>query len=276
MKANLYRLDLYGGIMRVVSLCSSSKANCTYIEDNGKGILVDVGCSFKALKSGLESAGRSLSDVSAVVITHEHSDHIGGLLQLTKHTDIPVYASEGTLSGIITKGKADPNAILRNISELENAPTDIRITAFPTPHDTPESNGYTFTSRGKKIAVCTDLGHVTEEVRSAVLGSRFVLLESNYDLQMLIRNLTYPPELKARIRSDRGHLSNGDSASFARELIASGTVSLLLGHLSEKNNTPEIAYNNMISALRSCGAEVNRDYLLGVAAVFGNGKGISV
>ncbi|MDE7233876.1 MAG: hypothetical protein K2N29_02335 [Ruminiclostridium sp.] len=120
------------------------------------------------------------------------------------------------------------------------------------------------------------MGHITQEVRELLLGCRFVLLESNYDPELLTRNLNYPPALKARIRSSRGHLSNGDSGAFARELIRSGTVSLLLGHLSPQNNTPEIAYQNMIRALSDIGAAVNRDYLLDIAAVQGTGKVIAV
>lgn len=261
--------------MRVASLCSSSKANCTYIEQNGEGVLVDVGCSFRALREGLKRIDRDLSSVRAVFITHEHSDHIAGLFQLTKNTEIPVFASEGTCERILSEKKALPDR-LYTIGELGKAPISFLPEAFHTPHDSAESVGYRFTAGETKIAVCTDLGHITREVRESLLGCRFVLLESNYDPELLTRNLNYPPALKARIRSDRGHLSNGDSGAFARELIRSGTVSLLLGHLSPQNNTPEIAYQNMIRALSDVGAAVNRDYLLDIAAVQGTGKVIAV
>lgn len=261
--------------MRVASLCSSSKANCTYIEHNSEGVLVDVGCSFRALRDGLKRIGREIDNVHAVFITHEHSDHIAGLFQLTKNTEIPVYASEGTRNRLLSEKKALPDRIC-SVSELKNAPISFLTEAFRTPHDSAESVGYRFTAGETKIAVCTDLGHITREVREALLGCRFVLLESNYDPALLTRNLNYPPVLKARIRSDRGHLSNGDSGAFARELIRSGTVSLLLGHLSPQNNTPEIAYESMIRALSDVGAAVNRDYLLDIAAIQGTGKVIAV
>lgn len=262
--------------MRIVSLCSSSKANCTYIEQGGDGILVDVGCSFKALRDGLSKIDRDISKIKAVVITHEHSDHIAGLFQLTKNTDIPVYASEGTMDRLISGEKVSRPANLHLTSELENAPVSFSIRAFRTPHDSAESVGYTFTAGETKAAVCTDLGHITSEVRENLLGCRFVLLESNYDPQMLIRNLKYPPATKERIRSKLGHLSNGESGAFARELLRSGTTSLLLGHLSQQNNTPEIAYQCMINSLAEIGAQVNRDFLLEIAAVQGNGKVLAV
>lgn len=262
--------------MRIVSLCSSSKANCTYIEHNGEGILVDVGCSFKALRDGLNKIDRSIENVKAIFITHEHSDHIAGLMQITKNTEIPVFASEGTLHRLVTEKKVFTDKNLYVADEIEKAPVSFTPDAFHTPHDSAESMGYTFAADGVKIAVCTDVGHITPEVRENLLGCRFVLLESNYDLEMLTRNIKYPPQLKARIRSDRGHLSNSDSGAFARDLIKSGTTSILLGHLSQENNTPEIAYNNMINALSYIGAEVNRDFLLDVAAVQGTGKIIVV
>lgn len=262
--------------MRIVSLCSSSKANCTYIEHNGEGVLVDVGCSYKMLRDGLKKIDRTIEDVKAVFITHEHSDHIAGLMQVTKNTEIPVYASEGTLHRIVNEKKVFTANNLHNTDEISAAPVNFVPYAFHTPHDSAESMGYTFEAGGTKIAVCTDVGHITPEVRENLLGCRFVLLESNYDPELLIRNIKYSPQLKARIRSDRGHLSNPDSGVFARELIKSGTTSILLGHLSQENNTPEIAYNNMINSLSYIGASVNRDFMLDVAAVQGTGKIIVV
>ncbi len=262
--------------MRIVSLCSSSKANCTYIEHNGEGILVDVGCSFKALRDGLKLIDRSINDVRAIFITHEHSDHIAGLMQVTKNTDIPIFGSEGTLGRMISENKIFTDKNLHTIDDIGSAPVSFTPTAFHTPHDSAESLGYTFNADGIKIAVCTDIGHITAEVRENLMGCRFVLLESNYDMNMLTRNIKYPPQLKQRIRSDRGHLSNSDSGVFARELIKSGTTSILLGHLSQENNTPEIAYSNMINSLASVGAQVDRDFLLDVAAVQGTGKMIIV
>ncbi len=262
--------------MKITSLCSSSKANCTYIEQGGEGILVDIGCSFRALKEGLLRIDRTVENIKAVFITHEHSDHIAGLMQLTKQLDIPVYASEGTLMRIIDEKKVFSDKNLHNVSEIAGAPLNFAVNAFHTPHDSAESMGYTIDTGSAKAAICTDIGHITEEVRKNLLGCRFVLLESNYDPLMLTRNIKYPPVLKERIRSDRGHLSNPDSGVFARELVKNGTVSILLGHLSQENNTPDTAFNSMINSLLAAGAQLNRDYLLDVAAVTGNGRTIIV
>ncbi len=262
--------------MRIVSVCSSSKANCTYIESGGKGFLVDIGCSFKMLCDGLKLAGREISDINAVFITHEHSDHIKGLPMLTKKLNVPVYASEGTMHMILEKNAVSAGTRLLHTDELAGAPVNVTVRSFHTPHDSAESVCYTFTDSENKIAVCTDLGHITQEVRENLIGSRFVLLESNYDPEMMTRNLQYPAELKRRIRSDRGHLSNGDCAAFARELVSTGTVSLLLGHLSQNNNTPELALNTVGNALLAAGAVNGRDYMLDAAAVVGSGKAIAV
>lgn len=258
--------------MRLSSICSSSGANCTYIESGGKGFLIDIGCSYKALCDGLKLIDRCVSDISAVFITHEHSDHIAGLPMLTKKLNVPVYASEGTMDMIISKGKAAPGSDLRTISELEDAPVNVKVTAFHTPHDSAESTDYTFYDGENKIAVCTDLGCVTSEVRQNLLGSRFVLLEANYDPEMLTRNIEYPYQLKKRISSERGHLSNGDCGAFARELVKNGTVSILLGHLSRNNNTPELALKTVNAALQQSGAVAGRDYVIDAAPVIGIGK----
>ncbi len=262
--------------MKITSLCSSSKANCTYIEHNGEGIIVDIGCSFKALKEGLLKIDRTVENIKAVFITHEHSDHISGLMQLTKNLDIPVYASEGTLMRITDENKVFTHKNLHTTDEISGAPVSFTVNAFHTSHDSAESTGYTVNTGSVKAAICTDTGQVTEEIRTNLLGCRFVLLESNYDPIMLTRNIKYPPVLKERIRSERGHLSNGQSGVFARELIKSGTVSLLLGHLSQENNTPDIAYKSMVDNLLSVGAQINRDYLLNIAEVTGSGRTIVV
>lgn len=261
---------------RVIPLCSSSKANSAYFGTEKEGILVDVGCSFGALKKSLAMFSIDLSAVKAVCITHEHSDHVAGLFQLTKNTDIPVYASRGTIENIIKDVRVFCTDNLHDISELENAPVNMRISSFRTPHDTPESVGYSMEIDGDKVSYCTDLGEITEEVRGAVTGSRLVYLESNYDEGMLRCNACYPPYLKKRISSDHGHLSNPDSAEFARQLIKSGTTHFVLAHLSRENNTPAIARKNLVDTLLKDGMRENVDYSFMVAPVSAEGEYISL
>ncbi len=257
---------------RIVPLCSSSKGNSVFIGDTSEGVLVDVGCSFKALRERLSLCGIPFEAIKAVVITHEHSDHIKGLLQLTKQTDLPIYASGGTIRYLTDNGCIDPSARLYDCDELNNAPTDIRIEYFHTPHDAAESVGYTFTAGEHKIACCTDLGYVTDEVRGRLIGCSAVYIEANYDKKLLDGNVKYPPFLKARIASNKGHLANADCSDFCAELIAAGATRLVLGHLSQENNTPQTAYSAVSDRLSKEGMRCGADYTLDIAPVVSVGK----
>ena len=261
---------------RLAPICSSSKGNSVFIGDSRSGVLVDAGCSFKALKNGLELAGIPFDAVKLIVITHEHVDHVKALLQITKHTRLPIYASEGTLARLLSDNLVQSDANLYSVNELENAPTDIEINFFHTPHDSAESVGYTFSWGEHKAAVCTDLGYVTEEVRQNLLGCDTVYIEANYEPSMLKANTCYPPYLKARIASDSGHLSNNDSAEFCAELIDNGARRLILGHLSQENNTPTTAYRAVSNKLALYHMVCGVDYTLDVAPVVTDGKYIVI
>ena len=153
---------------------------------------------------------------------------------------------------------------------------DFEVKAFHTPHDTPESVGFTVNYGGKRIAVCTDLGKITAEVEESLLGCEAVLLESNYDPAMLAKNLNYPADLKSRIAGEKGHLSNNAAADFSAKLLESGTTKLILGHLSRENNTPATAEKCFTDYLSTKGARRGRDYILEVAPVMTQGRYIAV
>lgn len=262
---------------RIVPVCSSSTTgNSVYFGNSEQGLLIDMGCSFKGLKTGLERNGLSLDCIKAVCVTHEHSDHIKGLKMLTKHTNIPIFATEGTLNAMLNQQAVASTANLYGIEELGSAPIDMGIKAFHTPHDSAESCGYTMEFEGKRLALCTDLGNVTDEVRENLLGCDFVYLEANYDEEMLRLNPNYPYYLKKRISSGFGHLSNSKSAQFIRELIGQGTRHFALGHLSLNNNTPETAKCTIIKLMELSGITENRDYILDVAEPVNSGKYIVV
>lgn len=261
---------------RIYPICSSSKGNSTYIGSSESGILVDCGCSYKALRESLALNNMSIENVQAVFITHEHIDHIKALQQLTKHTKIPVFASTKTLDFLVQNNCVCSTANLCDANENEWSCDEFTVTSFHTPHDSVESVGYTITYSDKKLAVCTDLGNVTEEVERNLLGCDALLLESNYDYGMLQANPRYPYYLKKRIASDHGHLSNTDSAHFIERLIKSGTTRVILGHLSQENNTPQTAFENAVNHLKTCGIVEERDYLLNVAPVMTSGKYITV
>lgn len=253
---------------RIYPLFSSSKGNSTYIGNKNRGILIDDGISFSRLKKAFDVNDIPLEAVKAVFITHEHSDHIKGLSILTKKLRVPVYAQAYTLE--ILGDRINSEGF--EIKDHEDI-CDMRISCFPTPHDTKESCGYRIEFEdGEKCAVCTDLGYVPQNVLNNLLGLDAVLIESNYDVEML-RNGPYEYYLKTRIFSKNGHLSNDDCGELVKRLVESGTEKIILGHLSQENNTPELADRTVERHL--AGFRRNSDYMLSVAPVETNGGFIS-
>ncbi|MBR1527932.1 MAG: MBL fold metallo-hydrolase [Oscillospiraceae bacterium] len=253
-------------------LFSSSSGNASYIGSKSEGILIDAGASCKKILNALSCNEIQNSAVKGIFITHTHSDHIKGLKVLSKHLKAPVYASQTTLEVLEHGGHLLP--------DVPAIPIDIRaadcggceITAFPTMHDAPGSMGFHIhTADDRHCAVCTDLGIVTPEVKSALKGCDMILLEANYDPSLLWNGI-YPIELKRRITSQYGHLSNQDSAQFADFLIRNGTTRLLLGHLSPHNNTPNLAAQTVVQNLRDF--KQNMDYLLGIAPAESSGGAV--
>lgn len=250
---------------RIYPLFSSSKGNSEFIGTEKGGILIDCGVSFKRLCEALERNSLPLSAVRAVFITHEHSDHVAGLSMLTKKTSLPVYGQKRTLQKLCDTGKISSGSPVIDISGISISCADMEIECFNTPHDAIQSCGYRIhTSDDKYCAVCTDLGHVTPEVDKALEGCRLVLLEANYDENML-RTGGYPLYLKERILSPLGHLSNDMCAETADSLIRRGTTHILLGHLSQDNNRPDIADRTVEAGMS--GLVRGKDYLMGVAPV---------
>lgn len=256
---------------RIYPLFSSSKGNATFIGTSDAGILIDAGVSFKQLVEGMNRSGLDISAVKALFVTHEHSDHIKGISVLTKRTGIPVFAQKLTLERLISDG------CINSRCEEISAPTAVcgmEISPFDTPHDTPQSCGYRVTTaEGRQIAVCTDLGHVTPLVEESLQGCDIVLLEANYDERMLGEG-NYPYYLKRRIASENGHLSNSASACQVEKLLLGGTTRIILGHLSQENNTRSIAESTIIDKLSRFSR--NKDYILEIAPVQTMGAYVAV
>ncbi len=233
--------------MRVHVFASGSSGNCLLLEDRETLLLIDAGISRRRVAAALKTLGFELDQICGVLITHEHSDHISGLLNLVKDRELPVYAPHtvasrllGALPGLQDHLRVIPVGERFRIGQVE-------VAAFHTSHDTDESVGYRIEGRGV-YAHATDTGCVTEEMRRWLPGADAVLLESNHDEEML-RYGSYPFYLKKRILSARGHLSNADCAAFARLLAESGTRQIILGHLSRENNTPQKAMEETAKAL---------------------------
>lgn len=227
------------------TLFSGSKGNCTLVKYKTTAILVDAGRSTKYIKSALSSIGLSPEDISAIFLTHSHSDHISALKVWTSHYHTPVHASAPVCSDVKDKCSG---LLVSHPVVFEEQIGDIAIKSFPTDHDVFGSVGYRFEMCGTSIGVATDLGHITDSVRFGLCGCVAAVIESNHDVQMLL-NGPYPPELKQRILSRFGHLSNESGAEFAKFLADNGAQKLMLAHLSEINNTPELARRASVSAL---------------------------
>lgn len=251
---------------RFCTLCSSSSGNCTYVGTAECGVLIDCGMSNKRLLQALDEVGLSPDSIKALFITHEHDDHIAGIRVFASKRNIPVYATGGTLSGMLGKGVIDGSFQCEKMPEEGVRIEDMYITKFSTFHDSKESCGYKIELPDRTVGICTDTGKISGEILRELEDCDLVLIESNYD-ETLLDFGSYTLALKARIRSELGHLSNPDCANAVRELYESGVRRFVLGHLSRENNTPDRAFSCTNSILKRTGAERNRDYMLEVAPV---------
>ena len=233
--------------MRIVTFASGSTGNCCLVSDGGVNVLIDAGISARRIVQGLGVLGLAPQDVCGVLITHEHSDHISGLPVLVKRTGMRIFAPS-ELGEVLKRVKPELSESIDYIPPDGGLCVgDVRITAFPTPHDASASFGYRI--EGSEVfAFATDTGHISDELLEGLQGADTVVIEANHDKAML-KNGPYPPFLKQRVLSKHGHLSNDDCAKLACLLADSGTRQIILGHLSQQNNTPEAAETAVSEAL---------------------------
>lgn len=240
--------------MRIVTIASGSSGNCTLVSENDTHVLIDAGISMRRIKTNLAELGLSPESLAGILVTHDHSDHISGLPMLEKYFPVPVYAPKA-VAQLLRDSIPGMAGRLHEVTPGEEfALGALRARAFRTPHDALESVGYRL--EGESVfALATDIGHVTEEIESALLGADAVVIEANHDPDML-KSGPYPYYLKKRILSPNGHLSNGDCAGLCARLAESGTRYIILGHLSRENNTPEAAFSAVSPAASRFGAMV--------------------
>lgn len=242
-------------MLKLYPLFSSSSGNMYLIESNNTNIIVDVGVSYKKCKSALASINKSFNDISAIFITHEHSDHIQGLPLVIKNNNIPIYCSKLTskcIKNILEDKKIDLCDITTIKKERSLKISDITITPFEISHDAVEPFGYKIQSEDSTLTIATDLGIMTNSVMDHLHDSNFTVLEANYDKDILFAG-NYPFNVKKRIDSVDGHLSNTDSSLAIIELAKAGKRDFLLAHLSENNNMPLLAHETLSSSLSIAG-----------------------
>lgn len=221
--------------MKVISLGSGSRGNATLVEIAGKYLLIDNGFSLKEI---VKRCDISLKDICAVLLTHEHSDHLAGVGALAKEYSIPVYLPQALKNACEDK-LLDCDLHFHN--DAETIIEGVRVTPFRLPHDAKYTVGYKLVSGEESFASVTDLGEMRENIISQLKGVKCVQIESNYDPVMLIEG-SYPEALKKRISGRLGHLSNEDCAKATKTLIDGGAEQIILAHVSENNNAPELAY----------------------------------
>lgn len=230
--------------MRLKSISSGSSGNCIFVGTETTNILVDVGISGKRIENGLNDLELTGKDIDAILITHEHVDHIGGLGVMSRRYGIPVYVTEGSLRGIKENkslGKIDDD--LFNIIKADDvfSVKDVNIKPLRISHDAYEPVAYRFKSGSKKTAVITDLGEYNDYLVSNLERLDAVFIEANHDVRMLQLG-SYPYQLKQRILGKRGHLSNEASGRFLSDILHDNMKHIILSHLSHENNMPELAY----------------------------------
>ena len=222
--------------VRICSIASGSSGNCIYVGSESTHLLIDAGCSRKKISEGLNGIGLTLEDVNAILLTHEHSDHIAGLKVLRKHCAAPVYATAGTLAAV-----APGNVIT---ADTPFRIGDLTVTPFAISHDAAEPVCFRVTRGEETFVLATDMGTFDEYTASHLERADVLMLEANHDIRMLQAG-PYPYMLKQRILSDRGHLSNDASSALLNRVLHDKLQTIMLGHLSECNNLPELAYETV-------------------------------
>lgn len=226
------------------TIASGSSGNSSIVGDlSGNNILIDCGISCKRIVEGLNELSVGVEDIKGIFITHEHTDHINGLMMLMKKYKIPVFASLGTLLAI-TKCRGFDNSYKKIMHKIyANCAFDLNgfeVNCFNIPHDAAEPLGFSFIKNGTKVSVCTDFGMVTDEIEEGLRGSNAMVVEANHDERMLEAG-RYPFQLKRRILGDKGHISNENSGKLITKIWNENMQHIFLGHLSEDNNMPELA-----------------------------------
>ena len=229
--------------MKVCVLSSGSKGNCTYVETKNHKVLIDVGTSSLYVEKSLKSIGVNPEDIDIVLVTHAHIDHVAGIKVFSKKYNPLVYISEKILK--------ESNIKIENISSEEeiNIDSDIKIKSIRLSHDVDDIKGYVIEEDNNSMVYVTDTGYINESNFEYIKNKNLYVFESNHDVEKLMNNPKYPHHTKIRILSDKGHLSNKDSAYYLSRLIGYNTKCVILAHISEQNNTEDLALETLKETL---------------------------
>ena len=258
-------------MIRVEPLFSGSKGNCTLIRSDSVNILLDAGYSYKSILRALDERGLSPKDVDAIVVTHEHGDHVNALPYWGKNCPTPIYAPTPIADYLRQR------VYFSEVYEIDGSFNvgDVRVDVYECSHDARSCCGYRFSVGGAYFACVTDTGCPNDALIDFLSPCKAIMLESNHDVNMLVKG-EYSYVLKQRILSPYGHLSNTQAAEVVQRLARSSVKTIILAHLSEKNNTKELAFNATVQALAACGLVEGRDVTVYVADQYSNGVTICV
>jgi phosphoribosyl 1,2-cyclic phosphodiesterase len=239
------------------SLSSGSSGNCYYLGNEFHGILIDAGISATSIRKFLKDMDISMQTIMGVLVTHNHNDHIRGLEVLTRKNSLPAFATDKIWESVLSpKNKISRDCIREIPLQQKFHLAGFDIEAFPVCHDAPETIGFHICAGDKKITIVTDLGHICQTSAPYIKSANLLVIESNYDEQMLM-NGQYPYYLKARIKSDHGHLGNHQTSAFLADIISDNLSHICLAHLSKNNNSPEIALETLQQTFSQRGIVLN-------------------
>ena len=244
-------------MLNFCSLYSGSTGNSLFVQSNNSKILIDCGVSCKKIEEALNSIEVDASSIDAILVTHEHSDHVKGLATFSSKFDIPVYSTLETFDNMEKITSKISNNNLNYFKPDEKfCIKDLEILPFSIPHDAANPCGFNIFNDDKKISIATDIVHMNAKILNKLEGSSFLLLESNYDTEVL-KCCSYPFYLKSRISGPTGHLSNDIAGKTITYLLKNGLKTAMLGHLSKESNLPELAYTTTVNEILSSGIDEN-------------------
>ncbi len=262
--------------MKFCPIASGSSGNSLYIGTEYTNILIDAGLSGKRIKTGLDELNVDGRDIDAIFITHEHKDHIKGAGILSRRYDIPIYATFGTWEGMKEEIGAVAPKNIKYVYDGENCViNDICVRPFEISHDAAEPVGFNIFAQDHKISVATDMGHVSERVKECIADSEILLLEANHDVQMLKKG-PYPWYLKQRILGDKGHISNEAAGNVLCEIMSGILKYVYLGHLSEENNIPYLAFETVEEILKKSNIKLGGALKMDLASRYSNSRVIEL